>query len=213
MALTAPAALTTELRPLTADDYRAMPDDGKRYELINGVLVMAPAPRSRHQFVSMRLSGLLDRFVMERRLGLIFTAPFDVYLTPHTVVQPDILYVSKEHAGRIVDEGLHGPPDLVIAILSPSNRRDDLVPRAALYADHGVAEHWIVDPDAKTITVNRLVNGTWAVHPHEGGRASSVLLAGFSVEIASIIAMPQWMRNNHSVEAHDRSEVDQHGRS
>ena len=212
MALAAPVS-TIDTRPLTADDYRAMPDDGKRYELINGVLIMAPAPRPKHQMVEGELYVRMKAFADSKALGLVLLAPLDVYLSPHTVVQPDILFVAKEHADRIVDEGLHGAPDLVVAILSPSNRRDDLVEKAALYADHGVAEYWIVDPDAKTITVNRLVNGTWAVHPNEGDRASSVLLAGFSVEIPTVFAMPEWMRNNHSVQAHDGNEVDQHGRS
>ena len=174
---------------------------------------MAPAPRSKHQIVSQRLNRLIDDFVLSNELGLVVTAPFDVYLTPHTVVQPDILFVAKEHADRIVDEGLHGAPDLVIAILSPSNRRDDLVEKAALYADHGVAEYWTVDPDAKTITVNRLENGTWTVHPNEDGRANSALLDGFSVEIASIFATPEWMKHGLSEEARDQNEEDPHGRS
>jgi Uma2 family endonuclease len=193
MAVTAPIAPTTDLRPLTADDYRAMPDDGKRYELIFGELIMAPAPREKHQLVSMRLSAKLHDFVTSRELGLVYAAPFDVYLTNHLIVQPDILFVSREHMERRVEEGLHGPPDLIMAILSPSNRRDDLVSKAAIYADHGVAEYWVVDPDAETIVVNRLDAGRYVVHPNESGKASSLVLPGFSVEVASLFALPAWM--------------------
>ena len=110
------------LRPLTHDDLLSPPDDGNRYEIINGEMVMNPAPLATHQRVLLRLTRLLDRFLKEGGAGELFIAPFDVVLGPNDVVQPDLLVISTRQ-GRVpgAQNAFQGPPNLVVEIVSPSS--------------------------------------------------------------------------------------------
>ena len=137
----------------TYDDYLNTPD-GSRCEVLDGELVMAPAPDLRHQRINTRLSALVHTFVNERGLGEVFCPPCDVMLSPTDVVQPDLIFVSRER-GTILLEGdaVRGAPDLVVEILSPSTADRDRKLKRALYAAHGIREYWLVDPDAQTVTV------------------------------------------------------------
>ena len=137
---------------LTYDDYAAV-DDGQRYELIDGELCMVPAPYSEHQRIALRLVRKLDHLVQRHTLGELCFAPLDVRLTPHDVLQPDILFVSKARKQTMALEGLRGAPDLVIEILSPSTAQRDRGRKSAIYHRAGVREMWIVDPDERTIEV------------------------------------------------------------
>ena len=103
----------------TYEDYCATADD-KRYELLNGDLMMVPAPNRKHQWVLGRLHIELDRFTQEHGLGEVYVAPFDVVLSDTDVVQPDLLFISRAREHTINDENVRGAPDLVIEILSPS---------------------------------------------------------------------------------------------
>ena len=146
-------ASSTPAIKLTYDDYRNTPDD-ERYELLDGELVLAPAPRLSHQRVAMRLGALLHAFVQEQGLGQVFGAPCDVVLSHTNVVQPDLLYVARErkHVLRNGDN-VRGAPDVVIEILSSATAARDRTVKRELYAEHGVREYWLVDPAAKTVTV------------------------------------------------------------
>ena len=146
---------------LTYDDYAALPDDGRRYELHEGELWVTPAPWTRHQRVSLALASLLYSHVTARELGDVLEAPTDCILSRHTVLQPDILFVERERRSIITDRAVEGPPTLVIEILSPSTARIDLGRKRALYAEHGVPWYWIVDPDARTIDALKLVGPAW----------------------------------------------------
>lgn len=148
---------------LTYEDYRNTPDD-ERYELLAGELVMAPAPRLFHQRVAMRLGALFHVFVQEKGLGEVFAAPCDVVLSDTDVVQPDLLFVSREreHVLRGGDN-VRGAPDVVIEILSPATAARDRTFKRALYAKHGVKEYWLVDPDTRTVTVLLLEERRFAV--------------------------------------------------
>ena len=135
---------------LTYEDYRKTPDD-ERWELLNGELIMPPSPTIAHQRVSRRLERRLDTFVEERGLGEVFYAPCDVVLSDVNVVQPDLLFVSTEQAHIITRENIRGAPDLVVEILSPSTASRDWRDKLDLYAEHGVKEYWVVDPDAQRV--------------------------------------------------------------
>src|SRR5262249_53313752 len=139
MAVLAPPALE---RPLTYEDLEAMPDDGKRYELINGELFELTGPTPKHQWASGGLYDRLKPFVLRNELGLVYYSPIDVYLTPHNTVQPDIVYVSRERLGIIRAQKIEGAPDLIMEVLSPSTRRHDMITKAAIYATFGVREYW-----------------------------------------------------------------------
>ena len=139
------AASIIEKKRYTYDDYLKTPDD-KRYELIEGELYMTPSPITNHQRISRKIEFLLEKFVTENELGEIFDAPYDVYFDDENVVQPDILFISKDRLNIIGDKNLQGAPDLVIEILSESNAYRDLIQKKKLYAMHGVKEYWIKEP-------------------------------------------------------------------
>ena len=165
----------------TYADYLKTSDD-ERYELLHGALVMAPAPREIHQSILGRLHIDMGVFLDEHNLGYIYFSPFDVVLSDENVVQPDLLFISNERAHIITPENIQGAPDLVVEILSPATAERDRSVKFELYAEHGVHEYWIVDPDARTITVFLLNEGEFEeVDTYsEGETLTSPMLAGFT---------------------------------
>jgi len=140
--------------PFTYEDYKSLPEsETKRYELLGGELVMVPAPSWFHQSISGALFRFLDSFVRARKLGEVRFAPLDVVLSETDVVQPDLLYLSRERL-RLVREGVvQGAPDLVVEIFSPATAQRDRTLKRTLYARSGVNECWLVDPEAQSIEV------------------------------------------------------------
>ena len=172
---------------LTYADYCLTPDD-ERYELLDGELIVAPAPNSAHQRIDIRLGVLLHLFVNEGNLGEVFTAPYDVVLSETDVVQPDLLFISNEHAYIITPANAHGAPDLVVEILSPSTAERDRTFKRALYARYGVHEYWLVDPETRTVTVLLLDDGVFAEVAHYGAgqTLTSPTLPGFTTNLDDI---------------------------
>ena len=105
---------------LTYEDYRSTPDD-KRYELLDGELILAPAPRTTHQMVQNNISWRMSQFVAREDLGRVFNAPTDVVLSGTDIVQPDIVFVSRERVHVITENDIQGAPNLVVEVLSPSH--------------------------------------------------------------------------------------------
>ncbi len=130
---------------LTVEDYRATPE-GARYQLVEGELIMAPAPNIPHQIITGNLYAVLREHIATKESGQVFVAPVDVHLSAHDVVQPDVLFVATANAGLIRDDGVHGAPDLVIEVLSPATAQLDAKVKRRLYAKHGCKELWLVDP-------------------------------------------------------------------
>jgi Uma2 family endonuclease len=136
---------------LTVEDYRAMPEGPPYYQLIDGELITSPSPNLYHQRVAKNVFRILDDFVRRRQLGEVFFAPIDVYLSEHDVVQPDVLFVSNSNRSLLADDGIHGGPDLVVEIISPSNAQLEKRRKRPLYARHGVKEEWLIDPHLEQI--------------------------------------------------------------
>ena len=136
----------------TYEDYLKINDD-KQYELIGGELILVPAPQAAHQEVSINLVYAILDFIRKNKLGKLFHAPFDVILSDKDKPQPDIVFISKERLNIIAKDGVHGAPDLVVEILSPSTGSLDKVEKSKLYYTHGVQEYWIVDPISKAVQV------------------------------------------------------------
>jgi Uma2 family endonuclease len=180
-------------RPYTAEDLLGMPEDGKCYEVIGGELVVSPSPTERHQRVLMELLFHFQQFVREAGLGAVYAAPLDVQLGLYDVVQPDLVVVLKEHRDRIQSDGIHGAPDIVVEVISPGSRGTDRVRKSAVYAEAGVKEYWLVDPDAQSIVVQALSNGLYEDVPFKDGCVRSTVLAGFELVIQDIFAVPDWM--------------------
>ena len=168
----------------TYEDYKHTPED-KRYELLDGDLIMVPAPRTGHQRTSREIEFALHTFVTENDLGEVFDAPYDVVLSETDVVQPDILFVSKERSYIVTEDNIRGAPDLVIEVLSPSTAQRDRTLKRTLYALHGVPEYWQADSDAKNVLVLTLEDGQYKVAGiyGEGQTLTSPLLPGFTLEI------------------------------
>jgi Uma2 family endonuclease len=146
------ASAVMDKKRYTYKDYLETPDD-ERYELIEGELLMAPAPIPKHQRISGRLDFALRKFVMEKELGEVFYAPCDVYLDAENVVQPDILFISKERFNIVGEKNIQGAPDLVIEIVSESTAYRDLIRKKRLYSRFGVKEYWIAVPGEELIEV------------------------------------------------------------
>jgi Uma2 family endonuclease len=138
---------------LTYEDYVLLPNDGKRYEILEGELTVTPAPSTKHQTASVNLLVLLSQYIKQRDLGRLFHAPIDLILESSAVLQPDLLFVSKARQSIITERAIEGAPELVIEILSPGTSRTDRVTKAQIYARHGVPAYWIVDPEQKTIEI------------------------------------------------------------
>ena len=137
---------------LTYTDYLTTPED-ERYELLNGELIMAPAPLTDHQYVLGNLYLAVRLFVDAGDLGVVYISPTDVMLSDVDVVQPDLLFVSHARAHIITRENIQGAPDLVVEVLSSSTATRDETVKRTLYARCGVKEYWLVDPDTRTVRV------------------------------------------------------------
>ena len=182
-------ATTEHAVRLTYDDYCRTPDD-ERYELLNGELMMVPAPNIRHQRILGRLYKEIDQFTDERGLGEVLMAPVDVVLSDTDVVQPDVLFVSRAWEHRITEKNVQGAPDLVIEILSPSTAENDLGLKYELYDKGGVLEYWIVDPATETVAVHRRQAGR--LEPAgtfgRGESVATAVLEGLAIEVEEIFA-------------------------
>jgi len=107
---------------------------------------MSPSPNRLHQDIVWNLVSIFSRYLERNPIGRAYVAPFDVYLSDHNVFQADILFGSNENLERFADDGLHGPPDLAIEVLSPSTAQLDKKNKRRVYARVGVKELWLVDP-------------------------------------------------------------------
>ncbi len=174
---------------LTYDDFCHLPNDGKRYEIIEGELFVTPSPISLHQRVVTRLTVALGSFLESRRLGEVFVSPFDVVFSRFDVVEPDILFISKARSSVLTPKNVQGAPDLVIEVLSKSTRHTDRTIKLKLYARYGVEEYWIIDPRVPAAQIYRRGKGglerVRALKPRD--LLSSPLLPGFSLKLAELV--------------------------
>ena len=174
----------------TYEDYLTTPED-ERYELLDGDLMMVPAPNVKHQRVSAQLYVQLHRFIEDRGLGTVLYAPCDVVLSNADTVQPDILFVSRERENDLITpENVRGAPDLVIEILSPSTETKDRGLKRDLYGRHGVTEYWLVDPIAETVSIHRQRGGVLAATNTFSRERTlrSPLLAGLELHLDDVFS-------------------------
>jgi Uma2 family endonuclease len=175
----------------TYDDWLRLPDDGFRYEILNGELFMAPPPTPQHQDAATELISRMRMFAKEHDLGKVLAAPVGVRLPNQPVpVQPDILFVRKERRSIIGQDYIEGAPDLVVEILSPSNWTYDRKQKFQAYSEAGVQEYWIVDYRKKIVEVFVLEGRTYAlINQYGSGEAvRSTALKGFEIKVDDIFA-------------------------
>jgi Uma2 family endonuclease len=169
------------LGPYRAADYWKLPE-GEPVELLRGRLIVSPAPDTLHQTVLILLGSQVLGIARQSR-GRALVAPTDVVLDDHTIVQPDVLYVRRERRS-IVQKRVIGAPDLLVEILSPHNSRRDRIDKLNLYAQYGVAEYWIVDPQERQFEflVNR--NGKFEIQPQQDDRYMSPVCPELEINLA-----------------------------
>jgi Uma2 family endonuclease len=146
-------------RKLTYQDYLRFPSDGRRHEIIDGVHYVTPPPVLVHQRIAASLFLALGNFVRRRQLGEAYFAPVAVLLSPHDVVEPDLLFISTARLDIQTRTNVQGAPNLVIEILSPSTRRRDEVLKRARYERFGADEYWLVDPLSQSVRILRRSGG------------------------------------------------------
>jgi Uma2 family endonuclease len=189
-------SMSTKAQKLTYEAYLALPETKQRYEIVDGVLIMPPAPTPAHQWFLKRIFSRLDNFVEERHLGVVLFAPVDLLIQrePLRTRQPDALYLSAERTsirGLAELQGLQFleiPPDLVVEVLSPSNTRRDLEDKLEDYRKVGVLECWLVSPEAETIEVLSFSpEGTRAMDVYNiDGSLQSQVLGDFTLELREV---------------------------
>jgi len=169
---------------LSLEEYLELPNDGKRYQILDGELDVTPAPNVRHQRVSRKLEWHLVNGLERSGLGEVFYAPIDVVLDRTSIVQPDLVFVSRARAGIVGTLRIEGAPDLVVEILSPSSRRTDVIVKSELYARFGVLHYWIVDPDVDRVEIYRLAERAYELV--QTGQAPAEL----AVEVPGKLSLP-----------------------
>lgn len=173
-------------RRATYEDYRHFPDDGMRYEILDGEIFMTPAPTTRHQFASKRLQRVLEGYFEGSRRCLVFNAPVDVILADDDVVQPDLVVVAE--GPQIALHGIERAPLVLVEILSPSRPEYDRLTKAARYAVRGVPHYWIVDPEGRTMECFRLDGDAYRMDAAATGTDTLTVPAfeGLTVSLADL---------------------------
>lgn len=182
---------TTLTKPVTADELLEMQDDGHRYELVKGELRMAPPPGSEHGEVTMNLAGPLYQHVKNNNLGVVYAAEtgFKLESNPDTVRAPDVAFVrieSVQQTGRLPGYR-SGSPDLVVEVLSPSDRVSSVEERVAQWLEGGATMVWVVSPKLDTITVHRSLTNIVTLTEKDKLDGADVV-PGFEINVAEIFA-------------------------
>ena len=184
--------LQVEFTAFTVADYYSLPESVLSCQLIDGELHMAPSPNRFHQQILTNLVRIIATHVKARQLGKLYAAPFDVELTDHDVYQPDLGFFSNEYGMKhLTEHGAKGAPDLVVEILSPKTSRYDLGVKKDIYAQTGVREIWLADPETLTIAVHRYSEQRELVSSFTLGVKETLetpLLPGLAIPVAEVFA-------------------------
>ncbi len=187
----APGAFCSRGR-YTYSDYLKL-EDGNRYEVIEGELVVTPSPGFKHQKITAAIEKALTEFVEQNNLGTAIVAPFDVVLAEDIVLQPDVLFISRERYHLLTDACFKGSPNLVVEVISPSSSSRDRIKKSRLYRYYGVQELWLVDAEARTAEVLTSKEDGWyqfGAYDEEDVLTSS-LLPGLQISLKEIFALPE----------------------
>ncbi|MCA9965627.1 MAG: Uma2 family endonuclease [Anaerolineales bacterium] len=173
----------------TYDDYQQLPDDSFRYEIIKGHLYMAGAPKPIHQQLILNLAfAIMTLLQAGKEKGRVYVSPIEVIMGDWaTPVQPDLLFIREEHLDIVAESKIEGVPDLIIEVLS-SNWRHDRVVKYEAYAEAGVAEYWIVDPEGQTVETFVLRGHAYALVKQFGldDQIHSEVLPSFAAKVSDL---------------------------
>jgi Uma2 family endonuclease len=176
----------------TIEDFQLFPDDGQRHEIIDGTHYVTPSPNTRHQRLVQRLFvALAEHLRRHPEQGEAFIAPFEVVLSFHDVVEPDLLLVAGDQSNIVTPQNIQGAPALVIEVLSEGTRKRDEQIKRRLFERAGVREYWLLDPELDLIKVFRRDEGgrlprTAELSVEEASTLTTPLLPGFSVDLTRL---------------------------
>jgi len=177
---------------MTYEEFMALPDDGNHYELVEGELVLNPAPNLRHQAIIGNLYLAFRLYLDEHRSGKVFVAAVDVVLSIENVLEPDVIVVLNDRASRLQTKNVQGAPNIAVEVLSGGSRRNDEVTKKRLYERFGVDEYWIVDPEIDSVKFYRRVGDGFdraiEISTDSGGTITSPLLPGFALDVNLVFA-------------------------
>jgi Uma2 family endonuclease len=178
---------------LTYHDLWHTPEDGNRYEIIDGEAYVTPPPLTGHQRALRNLGRILDRHVTENDLGEVLYAPVGVVLEKPTGVQPDLIFVAKERLSTIQEKAVFGAPDLIVEVLSPSTAARDRGLKKDLYARTGVRCYWLLDPRRQTLQAFHLEHGVFRLEADSAGAATfrPSLFPGLTIRLAEVGGQPR----------------------
>ena len=170
------------------EEYLTLPDDGKRYEILDGDLVMTPPPAIRHQIILGNLNDCLRVHVRAEGLGQVLFAPVAVRLDESTIVEPDLIFLASGRAHAVSRLSIDSAPDLLVEILSPSTETRDRTVKAQLYAKLGVDHYWIIDPEARSLEAFERAGEMYRAVAKLAGRSvfEPTLFPGLRVELVSL---------------------------
>jgi len=175
---------------VTFAELQQWPDDGRRYELYDGEVVVVPSPFPRHQRVAMHVGEVLSDH--ERTYGgTTLSSPIDIVLSEHDVVQPDVVYFRQERRHLIRDwEATRAVPDLAVEVLSRGTEASDRGRKMELLAKFGVPEYWIVDPVRQTLEIHVLTGAAYglAASHNAGDAVTSPTLPALKFSMARLFA-------------------------
>jgi Uma2 family endonuclease len=177
-----------EKKVYTYEDYLKLPDDGNRYEILNGELIMTAAPYIPHQRICGKLFIELTNFITKNNIGEVFIAPCDVFFDEKNVYQPDIIFISSENKNIIIEANIKGSPDLLIEIISPSTAYYDLFEKKEIYEKFGVKEYWIIDPQKHWIEIYTLKQNKYSLFSRieKKGKIKSSLLKKLDIDASKL---------------------------
>jgi Uma2 family endonuclease len=173
---------------LTAEEFAAIPDDEYRYELVAGRIVRMSPPGCRHGALATRIAALLNHHVVSNGLGVVLTpSGFKLASHPDTVREPDVAFVRRERTppGGIPESFWPGPPDLAVEIVSPGDRRADVLRKVDEYLMHGAAVVWVVETRQQSVTVYRRLSPP-VRHGVDDALDAADILPGFTCEVGEI---------------------------
>lgn len=172
----------------TYADYLKLPDDGIRYEIINGEVVMSPAPTVGHQRTLREFLIAIGNFLKRHPLGEVLPAPTDVILSDINILQPDLVLVLREKYDIFTRENIQGAPDLAIEVLSRGTEKRDRIEKLRAYERFGVREYWMVNHEQEWVEVWRSVRGKFVLHKRFERRQilTTPLLPGLKIRLTQI---------------------------
>ena len=182
--------MSTTVRRLRWEDIKDLPESGaSRTELVDGELVVSPTASSRHQRICTQLGLEIGLFLRTHKLGDLFSSPVHVVLDEHVHYEPDLCFVANGRRGLIGENYISGPPDLIVEVISESNRSHDTVVKFNDYQRYGVREYWLVDPRENYIRVFTLEGSTYQALGifAPGDRVRSLIFAGLDLDPASVL--------------------------